>query len=179
MATRIRTFGNGDRRYSPAAFCLFIPVLTSAVLAFIVHPSRTDPLQKTKERYELIAPEEGMFSLEFDVNALQKIPLFNTIISSLHDGILITDHDGYVKYINSSYSRLTGAVAKDVLNRKIQDVRKGARLPEVLQTGKALLGIRRKVNDVEYIADISPILHNGKGHRRPSPWSGTSRRSSR
>jgi hypothetical protein len=41
------------------------------------------------------------------------------------------------------------------------------------------LGIRRKVNDVEYIADISPILHNGKGHRRPSPWSGTSRRSSR
>ena len=103
-----------------------------------------------------------MFSLEFDVNALQRIPLFKAIISSLHDGILITDHEGYVKYINGSYSRLTGAVEEDILNRKIQDVRKGARLPEVLQTGKALLGIRRKVNNIEYIADISPILHNGK-----------------
>ena len=102
-----------------------------------------------------------MFSLEFDVTALQKIPLFDTIINSLHDGILITDHKGYIKYVNSSYIRLTGVDRKDILNRKVQDVRKGARLPEVLQTGKALLGVRRKVNNIEYIADINPIIVKG------------------
>ena len=103
-----------------------------------------------------------MFSLAFDINALQKIPLFDTIINSLHDGILITDEKGYIKYVNSSYLRLTGVNSNDVLNRKVQNVRKGARLPEVLQTGKALLGVRRKVNNIEYIADISPIIFKDK-----------------
>ena len=59
-----------------------------------------------------------------------------------------------------SYLRLTGVTAGAVLNKKVQVVRKGARLPEVLETGKALLGIRRKVNDVEYIVDITPIFFN-------------------
>jgi PAS domain S-box-containing protein len=103
-----------------------------------------------------------MSSLAFDVNALQKIPLFDTIINSLHDGVLIADDEGYIKYVNTSYLRLTGVNSSAVLNKKVQVVRKGARLPEVLQTGKALLGIKRKVNDVEYIADISPILVKDK-----------------
>lgn len=103
-----------------------------------------------------------MSSLAFDVNALQKIPLFDTIINSLHDGVLITDHEGYIKYVNTSYLRLTGVTSSAVLNKKVQVVRKGARLPEVLETGKALLGVRRKVNEVEYIADINPIFFNDK-----------------
>ena len=103
-----------------------------------------------------------MSSLAFDVNALQKIPLFDTIINSLHDGVLITDDEGYIKYVNTSYLRLTGVTAGAVLNKKVHVVRKGARLPEVLETGKALLGIKRKVNDVEYIADINPIFVNNR-----------------
>ena len=35
-----------------------------------------------------------MSSLEFDLNALQTIPLFNNIINSLHDGVLIADPNG-------------------------------------------------------------------------------------
>lgn len=101
-----------------------------------------------------------MSSLAFDVNTLQKIPLFDTIINSLHDGVLITDHEGYVKYINTAYQKLTGVRSNDVINRKVETVRKGARLPEVLRTGKALLGVRRKVNNIEYIADINPIILN-------------------
>lgn len=103
-----------------------------------------------------------MSSLAFDVNALQKIPLFDTIINSLHDGVLITDNEGYIKYVNTSYLRLTGVTSSAVLNKKVQVVRKGARLPEVLETGKAMLGVKRKVNDVEYIADINPIFFNDK-----------------
>jgi PAS domain S-box-containing protein len=103
-----------------------------------------------------------MSSLEFDISALQKIPLFSSIINSLHDGILITDDEGYIKYVNTSYLRLTGVTSKTLLNKKVQVVRRGARLPEVLKTGKSLLGVKRKVNDVEYIADINPILVNDK-----------------
>jgi len=103
-----------------------------------------------------------MFSLEFDLNTLQTIPLFNNIINSLHDGVLIADQDGIVKYVNSAYLRLTGVASRDVLDKRIEEVRPGARLPEVLKTGKPLLGIRRQVRNIEYIADISPILLGGK-----------------
>ena len=103
-----------------------------------------------------------MSSLEFDLNALQTIPLFNNIINSLHDGVLIADQEGYVKYVNTAYLRLTGVTSWDVLDKRIEEVRRGARLPEVLKTGKALLGIRRKVSNIEYIADISPIILGGK-----------------
>ena len=103
-----------------------------------------------------------MSSLEFDLNTLQTIPLFNNIINSLHDGVLIADQEGYVKYVNTAYLRLTGVTSRDVLDKRIEEVRRGARLPEVLKTGKALLGIRRKVGNIEYIADISPILLNNK-----------------
>ena len=103
-----------------------------------------------------------MSSLEFDLNVLQTIPLFNSIINSLHDGILIADHEANVIYVNTAYLRLTGVTSQEVLGKKVQEVRKGARLPEVLKTGKALLGIRRKVNEIEYVVDISPISLNDK-----------------
>lgn len=98
----------------------------------------------------------------FDIDALQKIPLFINIINSLHDGVLIADEEGYIRYVNTSYQQMMGVTFEDVVDRKIAEVRKGARLPEVLRTGKAVLGARRKVNDVEYIADITPILFNKK-----------------
>lgn len=103
-----------------------------------------------------------MSSLEFDLNVLQTIPLFNNIINSLHDGVLIADQEAHVIYVNTAYLRLTGVTSLEVLGKKVQDVRKGARLPEVLNTGKPLLGIRRKVNEIEYIVDISPISLDDK-----------------
>ena len=103
-----------------------------------------------------------MSSLRFDISALKANPLFCSIMNSLHDGVLIADHEGYVKYVNSSYSRITGATSANVLNKKVEEVRKGARLPEVLRTGKELLGLRRKVNQIEYIADIYPISLDNK-----------------
>jgi|WetSurMetagenome_2_1015567.scaffolds.fasta_scaffold73270_2 PAS domain S-box-containing protein len=64
-----------------------------------------------------------MSSLAFDVNALQKIPLFDSIITSLHDGVLIADDEGYIQYINTAYLRLTGVSSSDVLNKKVDVVR--------------------------------------------------------
>lgn len=103
-----------------------------------------------------------MATLEFDINSLKINKLFYIILNSLHDGVLVTDQEGYIKYANSAYSRLTGVVIDEVIDKKIQDVRKGARLPEVLKTGNALLGIKRRVNQIEYIADINPIFLDGK-----------------
>jgi PAS domain S-box-containing protein len=99
---------------------------------------------------------------EYDINRLKDNPLFKIILDSLNDGVLITDFDGYIKYVNSAYARIVGVTIDAVVGRRVQDVRKGSRLPEVLQTGKPLLGIRRSVNQIEYVADINPIFLSGR-----------------
>jgi PAS domain S-box-containing protein len=99
---------------------------------------------------------------EYDINNLKANPLFKIILDSLNDGVLITDFDAYVKHVNPAYERIVGVTFADIVGRRVQDVRKGSRLPEVLQSGKPLLGIRRTVNAIEYIVDINPIILNGR-----------------
>ncbi|MCK9364459.1 MAG: sigma 54-interacting transcriptional regulator [Syntrophales bacterium] len=85
-------------------------------------------------------------------------PLFNLVLNSVKDGIMICDRNGIVLFINDEYTRFTGVEQKDIIGQYVGDVRKGARLPDSLRTGKPLRGIRRKVGNVEYIADIHPII---------------------
>jgi PAS domain S-box-containing protein len=99
---------------------------------------------------------------EYDIDNLKADPLFKIILDSLADGVLITDLGAYVKYVNPAYERIVGVTYADIVGRRVQDVRKGSRLPEVLQTGRPLLGIRRSVNEIEYIADINPIILSGR-----------------
>ncbi|MCX7780093.1 MAG: sigma 54-interacting transcriptional regulator [Negativicutes bacterium] len=102
-----------------------------------------------------------MPNVNLNILNLVSDPLFHLVIDQLSDGVLITDHNGVIKYVNSAYARIVDIVAEDILNRKVQEARKGSRLPEVLQTGKPLLGIRRSVNQIDYVADINPIIING------------------
>lgn len=103
-----------------------------------------------------------MPNTNFKIINLVSNPLFHDVIDQLSDGVLMTDHEGYIKYVNSAYARIVDVVVGDVLDRKVQDVRKGSRLPEVLLSGKPLLGIRRSVNQIDYIADINPIIIKGQ-----------------
>lgn len=99
---------------------------------------------------------------EFDVKSLKSNPLVGIVLDSLNDGVLITDCAGIIQYVNPAYARIVSVNIGDVVGRLVRDVRPGSRLPEVLQTGKPLLGIRRSVDKVEYIADINPVILSGR-----------------
>jgi PAS domain-containing protein len=88
--------------------------LTCKAAFFILHRT-TRKFSSVDHRFPR---RQRMSSLAFDVNALKKIPLFDSIINSLHDGVLITDDEGYIKYVNTSYLRLTGVAEEAVLGRK-------------------------------------------------------------
>ncbi|RPH53002.1 MAG: PAS domain S-box protein [Desulfobacteraceae bacterium] len=98
--------------------------------------------------------------MESNLIEISKDPLFNLIFNSVKDAILISDRNGIVLFVNHEYSRLTGVKQKDILGKYVGDVRKGARLPDALKTGRPLRGIRRKVDNIEYIADVHPIIIN-------------------
>ena len=83
------------------------------------------------------------------------------ILDSINNGILVSDQELVVQYINEAYTRITGVKYDDIVGKKLTEVRPGAVLPQVIATGEALLGVYRKAGDNEYVVDIAPIFVDG------------------
>ncbi|MBG0765912.1 MAG: sigma 54-interacting transcriptional regulator, partial [Tissierellales bacterium] len=84
------------------------------------------------------------------------------ILDSLYDGVLIINKDAVVQYVNPSYTRITTVKYEQIVGRKLRDVRPGARLPKVLETGEKILRAIRLEDGIEYIVNMSPIFENGE-----------------
>jgi len=86
---------------------------------------------------------------------------FISVFASLHDGVLIADRNEIVRYINKSFERISGAKFSNVVGRILSEARPGAKLGRVIRSGRALLGVRRKFGDIEYMTDMHPLIING------------------
>lgn len=91
-----------------------------------------------------------------------QIEWFISIFNSIHDGIMVADEKGVVRFINPAYTILTGVKAHEIIGQELSIVRPSARLPEVIKSGEPLYGVYRKVGAVEYIASMHPIIVQGK-----------------
>lgn len=84
------------------------------------------------------------------------------ILESLYDGVLIVDPFGVVEFVNNSYTRITGVKREEIVGRPLTSVRPGSQLHQVLETGRRMLGVHRKVDSVEYIVNMVPIIEDGQ-----------------
>ena len=83
---------------------------------------------------------------------------FVSVFDSLHDGVLIIDENEIVRYVNSSYERITGVHFKDIVGKLLSIARPGSRLGSVMRSGKPMLGASRTFDNIEYITDMHPIF---------------------
>lgn len=81
----------------------------------------------------------------------------NSLLESLRQGVLICDRQGRVVYMNEAYAAFTGQDPEAAKGRKITELRAGARVPEVLKSGKAVEGVIRREGNQEYFASIYPV----------------------
>jgi len=91
-----------------------------------------------------------------------QVEWFISIFDSIHEGIMLADEKGIVRYINPAYTELTGVKPHEIIGKELSVARPSARLPEVIKSGVPLYGVHRKVGDVEYIASLHPIIVQGK-----------------
>ncbi|MCB2362344.1 sigma-54 interaction domain-containing protein [Clostridium estertheticum] len=84
------------------------------------------------------------------------------ILHSLHEGVLIADINGIVKYINPAYTRITMVSSNEIIGKFLSEKRPGSRLMNVIQGGKELLRIPRKEGDIEYIVNMVPIIETAQ-----------------
>jgi sigma-54 dependent transcriptional regulator, acetoin dehydrogenase operon transcriptional activator AcoR len=87
---------------------------------------------------------------------------FTGILDAIYDGILITDENNVVRYINPEYTRITGVKCEDIIGKYLTDVRPGAILPQVIKSGLPMDGVYRREGEVEYVVDMAPIIIHGK-----------------
>ncbi|MGM0216526.1 sigma-54 interaction domain-containing protein [Enterococcus sp. AZ109] len=84
------------------------------------------------------------------------------IFDSFYDPILVINTESIVTYVNAAYLEMTGLKYKDILNRKLSNVRYKSRLSETLKTGNPILHLKRKEGDVEYFTNLLPIIDQGE-----------------
>lgn len=81
---------------------------------------------------------------------------------SMREGILIIDAQGRIAFANRSYLEFLGRPEEEIMGRPLREVRPGARLPNVLVTGKPILHAPRMENDSDvYFVNMYPIVQNG------------------
>ncbi|MFF2455563.1 sigma-54 interaction domain-containing protein [Peribacillus simplex] len=84
---------------------------------------------------------------------------WKAIIESINDGVLVIDHNGYVRMINPEYTRITGVTA-EIIGKPLVKYRPGAQLTKTLKDCRCRVGVYRKTKDREYVVDMAPIILN-------------------
>lgn len=80
------------------------------------------------------------------------------ILDTLTDGVIITDENSVIEYINPAYTMFSGLKEEEALGRHLTDVRPGAILPQVLKSRTPVMDVPRKVDKVESYCDFIPLL---------------------
>lgn len=92
--------------------------------------------------------------------------LLQTIIDSLSDAVSVVDENGIGIMINRAYTRITGMSEEQVLHKPATvDIAEGESVHmRVLQTGKAIKGVRMKVGPFrrEVIVSCAPLVIGGE-----------------
>ena len=84
---------------------------------------------------------------------------------AMSEGITIIDTDGIIVFGNRAYrdflNKEAGGDIGPIEGYRLRDLRPGARLPEVLETGKPHLHITRQEIQDFYFVNMYPIYENG------------------
>ena len=86
------------------------------------------------------------------------------IHNSIYNGIVSIDGKGMITYFNKTAERIFNIPAHEAMNRYILDVlpNTGGKLLECLNTGKPFYGEKLKGEEVTLIANINPVICDGK-----------------
>ena len=89
-----------------------------------------------------------------------------SVLDALREGITVIDTEGRLVFGNRAYreflNKEAGGDIGPIEGYMLRDLRPGARLPDVLKTGKPILHITRKEIEDFYFTNLYPIYQNGE-----------------
>jgi len=93
---------------------------------------------------------------------LQQLDLFQRIIDSIYNGVVVTDADGYIIHFNEPYGKYLGIDPEAQIGRHITDVIENTRMHIVAQTGIPEINQSHHIRGQDMVVQRIPIKKNGK-----------------
>jgi PAS domain S-box-containing protein len=99
---------------------------------------------------------------DFENRLVHKEGFFKSLLDSMQVGVIVSDHEGYIVYINDTYARFLGIDSKTDIGKHATELGVNSRLHIVAKTGKAEVNYPHQLKDKGYLVHRVPIKENGK-----------------
>ena len=94
--------------------------------------------------------------------ARQQLEMYNLILESIYNGILVTDAKGYVTHFNKPYGQFLGLDPEAQIGKHCTEVIENTRMHLVAKTGKPEINQSHRINGQDMVVQRIPIKKNGK-----------------
>lgn len=95
-------------------------------------------------------------------SSLTRTDILEAMIETPHEGVIVIDNKGIIRFINEAYAEFLGFQPGEVLNRHILDVVPNTRLLEVLKSGNPQYGDLWTIKDRQVAVTRLPIVKEGR-----------------
>ena len=96
------------------------------------------------------------------VGLRRQLEMFERILDSIYNGIMVTDADGFVTHFNKPYGQFLGLDPAKQIGRHCTEVIENTRMHIVAQTGKAEINQSHRIKGQSMVVQRIPIWKNEK-----------------
>jgi len=101
-----------------------------------------------------------------EVNRIQALikrrGFFRKLLDNMQVGVIVSDHEGYIVYINDTYARFLNLDPSAELGKHASELGVNSRLHIVAKTGQAEVNYPHQFKDRAFLVHRIPIKENGK-----------------
>lgn len=118
----------------------------------------TLPVVEDDQLVGIINLSDTIKAYYYSVRSLQKE--LDTVINSVHNGIICINEYGIIKIFNPAAQRALGMTAARIIGRNINDILPDSALMGILKTGKPEYGQKAYYNGKNFVSNRTPIINN-------------------
>ncbi len=87
---------------------------------------------------------------------------YELILNSIYNGVMVTDDQGYVLYMNKPYGEFLGLKPEKQIGRHCTEVVENTRMHIVARTGKPEINMSQRINGQNMVVQRIPIRKDGR-----------------
>ncbi|MCB2191187.1 MAG: sigma 54-interacting transcriptional regulator [Deltaproteobacteria bacterium] len=101
-------------------------------------------------------------STQSEVEQISEQEMYRLILDSIHNGVMVTDVQGYVTHFNKPYGQFLGVKPEAQIGRHCTDVIENTRMHIVARTGRAEINQSHGIKGQKMVVQRIPIKRNGR-----------------
>ncbi len=92
----------------------------------------------------------------------RQLEMFELILESIYNGIMVTDADGYITHFNKPYGQFLGLEPEEQIGKHCTEVIENTRMHIVAETGKSEINQTQRIKGQNMVVQRIPIKKDGR-----------------